>query len=192
MSRPDRKAMLDRDRRGLSIRRQCVLLSLARSGIYRPQRPANDDDLVLMRRIDQLFLAWPFLGSRRMTAMLRAEGLEVNRKRVRRLMRLMGIAALGPKPRTTKALLSPTQRHSSFLQYRSIFVDVDDRLGEGLRSLLGQIVTDAALDDPVRIFAREFFGIGIGVRVWFTVGIALGDCRHVDDGSFGVGCIRVG
>src|SRR5512132_114147 len=102
MSRPDRKAMLDRDRRGLSIRRQCVLLSLARSGIYRPQRPANDDDLVLMRRIDQLFLAWPFLGSRRITAMLRAEGLEVNRKRVRRLMRLMGIAALGPKPRTTK------------------------------------------------------------------------------------------
>ena len=52
MSRPDRKAMLDRDRRGLSIRRQCVLLSLARSGIYRPQRPANDDDLALMRRID--------------------------------------------------------------------------------------------------------------------------------------------
>src|SRR5512132_4270736 len=67
MSRPDRKAMLDRDRRGLSIRRQCVLLSLARSGVYRRQRPANDDDLVLMRRIDQLFLAWPFLGSRRTT-----------------------------------------------------------------------------------------------------------------------------
>src|SRR5512133_3413394 len=110
MSRPDRKAMLDRDRRGLSIRRQCVLLSLARSGIYRPQRPANDDDLVLMRRIDQLFLAWPFLGSRRMTAMLRAEGLEVNRKRVRRLMRLMGIAALGPKPRTTK----PQHGHKIF------------------------------------------------------------------------------
>ena len=96
MSRPDRQAMLDRDRRDLSIRRQCVLLSLARSGVYRAKRPANDDDLVLMRRIDQLFLAWPFLGSRRMTAMLRAEGLEVNRKRVRRLMRLMGIAGLGP------------------------------------------------------------------------------------------------
>src|SRR5512133_2065738 len=110
MSRPDRKAMLDRDRRGLSIRRQCVLLSLARSGIYRPQRPANDDDLVLMRRIDQLFLAWPFLGCRRMTAMLRAEGLEVNRKRVRRLMRPMGIAALGPKPRTTK----PQHGHKIF------------------------------------------------------------------------------
>jgi putative transposase len=102
--------MLDRDRRDLSIRRQCVLLSLARSGVYRAKRPANDDDLVLMRRIDQLFLAWPFLGSRRMTAMLRAEGLEVNRKRVRRLMRLMGIAALGPKPRTTK----PAHGHRIF------------------------------------------------------------------------------
>ena len=102
MSTPDRKAMLDRDRRDLSIRRQCVLLSLARSGVYRPQRPANDDDLALMRRIDALFMAWPFLGSRRMTAMLRGGGLAVNRKRVRRLMRIMGIAALGPKPRTTK------------------------------------------------------------------------------------------
>jgi putative transposase len=110
MSRPDRQAMLDRDRRDLSIRRQCVLLSLARSGVYRAKRPANDDDLVLMRRIDQLFLAWPFLGSRRMTAMLRAEGLEVNRKRVRRLMRLMGIAGLGPKPRTTK----PAHGHRIF------------------------------------------------------------------------------
>jgi putative transposase len=50
-----------------------------------------------MRRIDALFMVWPFLGSRRMTAMLRAEGLTVNRKRVQRLMRLMGIAALGPK-----------------------------------------------------------------------------------------------
>ena len=51
MSTPDRKAMLDRDRRGLSIRRQCVLLSLARSGFNRPRRPANDDgDLALTRR----------------------------------------------------------------------------------------------------------------------------------------------
>ncbi|MBK8176683.1 MAG: transposase [Rhodospirillales bacterium] len=70
--------------------------------MYRPA-PANDDaDLALMLRIDGLFTAWPFLGSRRMTGMLRAEGLSVNRKRVQRLMRRMGIVALGPKPRTTK------------------------------------------------------------------------------------------
>jgi hypothetical protein len=102
MSTPDRRGMLDRADKALSIRRQCMLLGIARSGVYRPPRPANDNDLALMRRIDELFTAWPFLGSRRMTAMLKAEGLQVNRKRVQRLMRKMGIAALGPKPNTTR------------------------------------------------------------------------------------------
>ncbi|WP_445222779.1 IS3 family transposase (plasmid) [Bradyrhizobium sp. Pa8] len=89
MSTPDRRGMLDRDDMALSIRRQCMLLGIARSGVYRPPRPANDNDLALMRRIDELFTAWPFLGSRRMTAMLKAEGLQVNRKRVQRFMRKM-------------------------------------------------------------------------------------------------------
>jgi putative transposase len=110
MSAPDRRALLDRDHGKLSIRRQCMLLSVARSGVYRPPRPANDDDLSLMRRIDELFTAWPFLGSRRMAVMLRAEGEPVNRKCVQRLMRRMGIAALGPKPRTTK----PAPGHKIF------------------------------------------------------------------------------
>jgi putative transposase len=102
MSRPDREAMLERGHPELSLRRQCELLALARSGVYRRVKPANEDaDLALMRRIDELFLAWPFLGSRRMTALLRAEGRVINRKRVQRLMRTMDIAALGPKPRTS-------------------------------------------------------------------------------------------
>ena len=63
-----------------------------------------------MRRLDELFTAWPFLGSRRMAAMLRGQGLSINRKRVQRLMRKMGIAALGPKPRTTK----PAPGHKIF------------------------------------------------------------------------------
>ena len=92
MSAPDRRAMLDRADKALSVRRQCALLGVARSGAYRALKPANDNDAALMRRIDELFTAWPFLGSRRMTAMLRAEGVDVNRKRVQRLMRLMGIA----------------------------------------------------------------------------------------------------
>ena len=100
MSAPDRRALVERGDT-LSIRKQCVLLGVARSGFYRPLRPANDDDLGLMRRIDELFTAWPFLGSRRMAALLRAEGQAINRKRMQRLMRRMGIAALGPKPRTT-------------------------------------------------------------------------------------------
>jgi putative transposase len=110
MSTPDRRALLDRDHAQLSIRRQCALLGLARSGVYRPPAPANENDLALMRRLDELFTAWPFLGSRRMTAMLRAEGHVINRKRVQRLMRRMGIAALGPKPRTTK----PAPGHKIF------------------------------------------------------------------------------
>ena len=99
MSAPDRRAKLDWDHPTPSLRRQCALLGVARSGVYRQRRAANDDDLALMRRIDEMFLRWPFLGSRRMVAMLAAEGIRVNRKRVRRLM---GIVPLGPKQRTSK------------------------------------------------------------------------------------------
>lgn len=102
MSVPDRTALLDRDHEQLSVRRQCRLLGVARSGVYRERRAANDNDLGLMRRIDELFTSWPFLGSRRLARMLREEGHPINRKRMQRLMRQMGIAALGPKPRTTK------------------------------------------------------------------------------------------
>ena len=172
MSRPDRKAMLDRDRRGLSIRRQCVLLSLARSGIYRPQRPANDDDLVLMRRIDQLFLAWPFLGSRRMTAMLRAEGLEVNRKRVRRLMRLMGIAALGPKPRTTK----PQHGHKIF----------------------PYLLRDLVIERPNQVWAADITYIPIGrgflylvaVIDWFSRAVLAWRLSNTMDAAFCVDALE--
>ena len=102
MSAPDRRAMLDRADRTLSPRRQCALLGVARSGVSRPGKPANDNDAALMRRIDELFTAWPFLGSRRMTAMLRADGVFVNRKRVQRLMRLMGSRRSGRDARTSK------------------------------------------------------------------------------------------
>src|SRR5215475_12395200 len=102
MSVPDRRARLDHAHRVLSIRRQCQLLGITRSGVYRTPAPANDNDLALMRRIDELFTTWPFLGSRRMARLLADDGRPVNRKRVQRLMRLMGIAALGPKPRTSK------------------------------------------------------------------------------------------
>jgi putative transposase len=110
MSAPDRRALLDFDHGKLSIRRQCSLLGVTRSSVYRQRQPANDNDLTVMRRVDELFTTWPFLGSRRMAAMLRAEGRRINRKRVQRLMRQMGIAALGPKPRTT----NPAPGHKIF------------------------------------------------------------------------------
>jgi putative transposase len=102
MSAPDRREMLGRADKALSMRRQCALLCVARSGVYRAKRPANDNDLILMRRIDELFTAHPFYGSRRMRLQLRSEGHGINRKRVQRLMQTMGIVALGPKPNPSK------------------------------------------------------------------------------------------
>ena len=102
MSASDRRARLDREHPDLSIRRQCRMLTLARSGVYRAPPPANDNDLEAMRRIDALFTERPFFGARRIARTLSADGFPIDRKRVRRLMRRMGIEALGPKPRTTK------------------------------------------------------------------------------------------
>jgi len=103
MSAPDRRAMVERPAENLSVRRQCALLNVARSGVYRPKAEPDVDDLALMRRIDELHLELPFYGSRRMTFELNREGCGVNRKRVRRLMRVMGIEALVPRPGTSKA-----------------------------------------------------------------------------------------
>jgi putative transposase len=63
MSKPDRRGMLDRVDKVLSIRRQCMLLGIARSGVYRPPRPANDNDLAPMRRIEELFTGRPSASS---------------------------------------------------------------------------------------------------------------------------------
>ena len=103
MSVPERRAMVEMSGEALSVRRQCALLNLARSGVYRPKPATCADDLALMRLIDELHLKWPFYGSRRMVFELNEAGHGVNRKRVQRLMRLMGIEALVPRPGTSKA-----------------------------------------------------------------------------------------
>ena len=102
MSAPARRAKVDRTAEDLSVRRQCVLLNVARSGVYRPKPATAADDLALMRRIDELHLEFPFYGSRRMVFELNKEGRGVNRKRVQRLMRVMGIEALVPRPGTSQ------------------------------------------------------------------------------------------
>jgi putative transposase len=87
----------------LSICRQCELLGLNRSTYYLPPATESAEDLRLMRRIDEQYLKTPFYGSRRMAVTLSGPGEPVNRKRVQRLMRAMGIEALHPRPRTTIA-----------------------------------------------------------------------------------------
>jgi putative transposase len=89
----------------LSVRRQCELLDLNRSTWYYEPAAESEVNLALMRRIDEQYLRTPFYGSRRMTAWLQREGHEVNRKRVQRLMRVMGLEAIYPKPRTTVTVI---------------------------------------------------------------------------------------
>lgn len=82
---------------GLSIRRQCELLELNRGSYYYKPGEETAENLDIMRRIDRLYVQWPFLGSRKLVEFLWRKGLEVNRKRVQRLMRLMGLEAICPK-----------------------------------------------------------------------------------------------
>jgi putative transposase len=86
----------------ISVRRQCALLSLNRSGLdYQPLGPSQDD-IDVMREIDKEYMRHPFYGGRKMVIALARLGRLVNRKRVQRLMRLMGIEAIAPGPNTSK------------------------------------------------------------------------------------------
>lgn len=87
----------------LSMRRQCELLGINRSSLYYEAVATSADELALMRRIDELHLEMPFYGSRKLVQALKAEGRSTNRKCVQRLMRLMGLEAMAPKPNTSRA-----------------------------------------------------------------------------------------
>ena len=95
--------MIDRAHPTLSVSRQCQLLEVSRASVYRRPAPVSADDLRLMELIDRQYLARPFYGSRRMAAWLATQGHPVNRKRVQRLMRLMGLVAIYQRPNTSKA-----------------------------------------------------------------------------------------
>ena len=94
--------MVDPDHAALSITRQCGLLSIARSSFYYEGKGESPLNLRLMRRIDEQFLETPFYGSRQMTRWLLRQGARVSRKRVRRLMRLLGLQAIFQRPRTSQ------------------------------------------------------------------------------------------
>ena len=98
-----KRLLIEPDHPALSVRRQCELLGLSRSSLYYEPARETGEDLRLMRKIDEQYTACPFYGSRRMTAWLTNQGEEVNRKRVQRLMRVMGLEAVYPKPRLSVA-----------------------------------------------------------------------------------------
>lgn len=94
--------MIEPENKQLSIVRQCELLEIHRSGFYYVPQGESEVNLELMKKIDEHFLSYPFKGSRRMTVWLEKQGYEVNRKRVQRLYRLMGLYTIYPKPNLSK------------------------------------------------------------------------------------------
>lgn len=103
----DRRTLVQPAHPAVSVSRQCELVKLARSTWYYEPVEVDADELALMRRIDAIFTAWPFYGSRKIAWQLGQEGLVVNRKHVQRLMRVMGLQAIVPGPHTSK----PHPRH---------------------------------------------------------------------------------
>ena len=87
----------------LSLVKQCCAMDIARSGIYYKPKGVSEIDLPLMRLLDEAHINKPFLGSRRLKDTLQSFGYTVNRKRIQRLMRKMGIQAIYPKPNLSKA-----------------------------------------------------------------------------------------
>jgi putative transposase len=101
---------VDRDHAEISVRRQCELLGVNRAGLYYQSRAESEENHLLLRLLDEQYTRTPFYGSRKMTEWLRAKGFEVNRKRVSRLMALMGVEAVYPKPK----LSAPGEGHKIY------------------------------------------------------------------------------
>lgn len=99
----DRRQMVERKHPRISVKQQCRLLSIHRSGLYYKPLGESSLNLHLMRRIDEHFLRYPFKGTRRMTDWLQEEGYDVSRKRVQALYRKMGLRTIYPKPNLSKA-----------------------------------------------------------------------------------------
>ena len=97
-----RREMVDREHPSLPIVGQCALLGVSRSSLYYHPKGASEEDLSLMREIDRQYLETPFYGSRRMKVWLERQGTPVSRKRVQRLMRVMGLRAIYRRPGTSR------------------------------------------------------------------------------------------
>ena len=105
---------------GLSISKQAQILGISRSSVYYQAEPVSEPDLLLMRRIDQLHLDYPFAGSRMLQSFLVREGFEIGRLHIRTLMKRMGIEAIYRRPNTSK----PAQGHKIYpYLLRNLVVD---------------------------------------------------------------------
>lgn len=148
------------------MRRQCALLGLNRASFYYRPVPEDPANLHLMRLIDQQYLETPFYGWPRMTVMLRRQGYVVNGKRVRRLMRLMGLQALVPHRRTT--ISAPGQRIYPYL----------------LRDLVIDRPNQVWCTDITYVPMRSGFLYLVAVMDWYSRYVITWALSNALDGSF--------
>jgi putative transposase len=119
------RPLVDRDHAEFSVRRQCELLGVNRSSLFYEPMGESEENLRLMRLLDEQYTKAPFYGSRRMTKWLITQGYEVNRKRISRLMEVMGIEAVYPKPK----LSQPGEGHRIYpYLLRGVTVDRPDQV----------------------------------------------------------------
>ena len=161
--------MIETEHPKLSVVRQCELLELPRSTYYHQPKPPKKGDLALMRLIDETYLAFPFFGSRQMTRWLQREGHEVNRKRVRRLMRLMGLMAIYRRPSLSKK--APAHRIYPYL----------------LRELEVERANQVWATDITYIPVRGGFVYLCAVIDWHTRMVLAWELSNTLDASF---CVR--
>jgi putative transposase len=158
--------MIDRTQPRLSIRRQCELLAVSRSGLYYEPEPTDVEQLATMRRIDEIHLKHPFYGSRKIGLELRMEGREANRKRVQRLMRLMGLEALAPKPNTS----TPHPDHPKYPYL--------------LRGLVVSRVNQVWSTDITYIPMRKGFVYLVAIMDWYSRRVLAWRLSNTMDSSF--------
>jgi len=163
---------------GLSVVRQCELVGLARSSLYYQPTGVSEENLLLMRLLDEQYTSTPFYGIRRMTAWLKGQGHKVNHKRVSRLRETMGLETIYPKPRTSQ----PSMEHRVYpYLLRDVKVDRPDQVWSTdityIRMVKGFVYLVAVLDWYSRY-----------VLSWeLSVSLDLGFCLETLDRALGRG-----
>jgi len=157
---------------GLSLRRQCEILEVPRGRLYYTAATESAEDQQLKRLIDEEYLRHPFYGNRRMTVYLQSQGWQVNRKRVRRLMREMGIEAIGPKPNTSR-------RDKAHVVYPYLLRDV-------------------VIDRPDQVWSTDItyvplaqgFAYLVAIVDWYSRKVLAWRISNTLDASFCVDCLQ--
>jgi putative transposase len=146
----ERRSLIEPNSKNLSQRAQCQLLGISRSGLYYEPRKPSQEELLLMRSIDEAYLKYPFYGRRKMTIEMRKQGFHVGEKRVRTMMQKMGLEAIYPKPNLS---LANTEHKKFPYLLRSIVVDRPNQAWAG---------------DITYIPLTEGFGYLFAIIDWFS------------------------